>query len=604
MNSNLTIMANALKVAFLPLVLLGSMTWASAQSLDPNTTDNNQDKLEDLVSQIASDPSSNAPAKLPRALETRLLFLALAAEISAGTQSYADASDAYLSAAKIYPDEKFYEKAASYALNAKSIDRVINTSRAWIKAYPQSEVPYLHLTSALISLKQYKASTESYKNAIALADPEKKAGLIREVIRLYALTPEGLNEGPALESILLPYTQQAQTSQATWFVLGALRLENGLWDAAFEALQKLSLQQTDSAEFNYLTFNLLKNNHAPTQIWLEEQLQKNYNSALFRAYYQWQKSNVPTASLLKSLSKLASVPSPSAEVLVYSGELEADNQYWSKAKYNFLKAKNFLGTEKDAKKRQLLNEYLQLKLAEIAIVEKKWNEVMPLLNNVSDASFVEAKLKIEIQFLIASNKIQEGYDLLNSSFLPSTQKNKVWIELLEKQNQFDKALVATDRALQLDNKDAQLLFIKANLLGRLGRTKESVQLHQQLIKKDNKNSLYLNSLGFMLAEKGVELNYAMQLIRTALVISPNNFLYIDSLAWVKFKKGENKEALKLLQQAFAAEPHPEIGAHLGEVLWVMGQKNEALSVWRQSYDPIAPYDVLVKTLERFQQSMP
>jgi tetratricopeptide (TPR) repeat protein len=246
---------------------------------------------------------------------------------------------------------------------------------------------------------------------------------------------------------------------------------------------------------------------------------------------------------------------------------------------------------------------LNLKLAEVAIAQKRFNEVTPLLSSVMDVSLVESKLKIETQYLIAANKIQEAYELLNSSILPPEQKEQVWIRMLEKQNQFEKALVATEKALKTQTKDNSLLFKKASLLGQVGRTKESIQLHQQLIKKDAKNAQLLNSLGFMLAEKGIELNYAQQSIKSALLIAPNNFMYLDSLAWVKFKKGEYKEALQLLQQAFAAEPHPEIGAHLGEVLWVMGQKSEALAVWKQSYDQSAPYDVLIKTLERYKQTI-
>lgn len=597
MKSNLTIIANAIKLCLIPALVFGWGSLAQAQSSGQN---------QNIISETNSSTESVAVvnnSKVPRGLETRLLFLALAGELSAGSQNYADASDAYLRAAKTFPDEQFFEKSVNFAMNAKSIDRVITSARAWIKAYPKSEVPYLHLSSALISLKQYKASTEAYKNALALADPDNQATIIREVIRLYALTPEGLNEITSLENILLPYTKKPNTAEVTWFVLGALRLENHQLDGAFEALQNLPLLQTESSEFNYLAFNLLKNNHAPTQIWLENKLQSNFNSALFRAYYQWQRTNMPSSALLKTLNTLANTDNPPAEVLVYLGELEADYLFWSKAKTSFLKAQKNLTSEKDAKKKQLLQEYLNLKLAEIAIAQKKFNEVTPLLSSVMDVSLVESKLKVEIQYLIAINKTLDAYELLNSSILPAEQKEQVWIRMLEKQNQFEKALVATEKALKTQTKDSSLLFKKASLLGQVGRTQESIQLHQQLLKKDAKNAQLLNSLGFMLAEKGIELNYAQQSIKSALLIAPNNYMYLDSLAWVKFKKGEYKEALRLLQQAFAAEPHPEIGAHLGEVLWVMGQQSEALAVWKQSFDPSAPYDVLIKTLERYKQTI-
>lgn len=603
MKSHLTIIANAVKLCLLPALMLGFASW-TASSFAQNASSASTTVSSSVFGAESNQNSSLKVNNIPKNLEIRLMFLSMAGEISAGSQNYNDAAEAYLRAALTYPDEKFFEKSVGFAMNAKSIDQVIVASRAWIKAYPKSEMPYLHLSTALISLKQFKASTEAFKNALALTPPENQESMIREIIRLYGLTPEGLNEINSLESILAPYTKNPATAQVTWFVLGALRLENQQYDAAFEALQRLTLTENNTSEFNYLVFNLLKNNHTPTQNWLDRKLQSSYNSALFRSYYQWQRSNQASGKLFKTLNTLANTDNPHPEVLVYLGELEVDYLFWTRAKTRFLSAQKNLSLEKDAKKKQLLLEYSNLKLAEIAIAQKNFAEIPNLLATISDASFVEAKLKVEIQYLIAANQHQQAFDLLNSSFLPANQKEQVWISMLERQNQSEKALTAIEKALKTQAKDNSLLFRKASLLNQLGRTQESIQLHQQLLKKEPKNALWLNSLGFTLAEKGIELNLAQQSIKTALQIAPNNYMYLDSLAWVKFKKGEYKEALKMLQQAYAAEPHPEIGAHLGEVLWVMGQHAEALEVWQQAYDASAPYDVLVETLMRYKQTIP
>lgn len=64
--------------------------------------------------------------------------------------------------------------------------------------------------------------------------------------------------------------------------------------------------------------------------------------------------------------------------------------------------------------------------------------------------------------------------------------------------------------------------------------------------------------------------------------------------------GNREEALRLLRQAYKAQPDAEIGAHLGEVLWVSGQTDEARRVWREARQRDAGNDVLRETLARLR----
>ena len=47
---------------------------------------------------------------------------------------------------------------------------------------------------------------------------------------------------------------------------------------------------------------------------------------------------------------------------------------------------------------------------------------------------------------------------------------------------------------------------------------------------------------------------------------------MDSMGWVLYRLGRNKEALDYLQRAFALRPDAEIAAHLGEVLWATASR--------------------------------
>jgi Flp pilus assembly protein TadD len=109
-----------------------------------------------------------------------------------------------------------------------------------------------------------------------------------------------------------------------------------------------------------------------------------------------------------------------------------------------------------------------------------------------------------------------------------------------------------------------------------------------------------NALGYSLADRKLRLKEAKTLIQRALELSPGDPLITDSLGWVEFRLGNKEEATRLLRWAFRARPDAEIGAHLGEVLWVQGQREEARRIWRQAQSRDASNEVLRETLSRFK----
>jgi Flp pilus assembly protein TadD len=109
-----------------------------------------------------------------------------------------------------------------------------------------------------------------------------------------------------------------------------------------------------------------------------------------------------------------------------------------------------------------------------------------------------------------------------------------------------------------------------------------------------------NALGYSLADRGQRLPEARQLIERALQLAPGDPFITDSLGWVEFRLGNKDAALRLLRQAYASRPDTEIGAHLGEVLWALGQRDEARRIWRESKGRDAANEVLRETLARLR----
>jgi len=109
-----------------------------------------------------------------------------------------------------------------------------------------------------------------------------------------------------------------------------------------------------------------------------------------------------------------------------------------------------------------------------------------------------------------------------------------------------------------------------------------------------------NALGYSLAERNQRLPEARDLIAKAVELAPNDPFIADSLGWVEFRLGNTTQALQHLKRAYASRPDTEIAAHLGEVLWVAGQRDEARRVWREGRTRDADNEVLRETLARLQ----
>jgi Flp pilus assembly protein TadD len=109
-----------------------------------------------------------------------------------------------------------------------------------------------------------------------------------------------------------------------------------------------------------------------------------------------------------------------------------------------------------------------------------------------------------------------------------------------------------------------------------------------------------NALGYSLADRGQRLPEAKALIEKALQLSPGEPFITDSMGWVEYRMGNRKAALEYLRKAYSARPDIEIAAHLGEVLWVDGQRDEARKVLRDAQRRDAKNEVLTEMLARLK----
>ena len=148
-------------------------------------------------------------------------------------------------------------------------------------------------------------------------------------------------------------------------------------------------------------------------------------------------------------------------------------------------------------------------------------------------------------------------------------------ELRQKDAQPAAELDAFARGLAAYPDDPALLYSRALSWERRDDIPRAEADFRRILVAEPDNVNALNALGYTLADRTTRYAEALALIDRARAAEPGNAAIIDSYGWVLYRLGRNAEALVELRRAFALQKDPEIAAHLGEVLWVMDQKDEA-----------------------------
>jgi tetratricopeptide (TPR) repeat protein len=133
---------------------------------------------------------------------------------------------------------------------------------------------------------------------------------------------------------------------------------------------------------------------------------------------------------------------------------------------------------------------------------------------------------------------------------------------------------------------------------KAGMERESVRTFESLLKDRPEDASLLNALGYSLADRSQKLPRAESLIRKALQVSPDNPAFLDSLGWVRFRRGDIPGALPHLERAYRIFPDAEIASHWGELLWVSGKQAEARALWTRSLARSPESKALRATIER------
>jgi tetratricopeptide (TPR) repeat protein len=224
-------------------------------------------------------------------------------------------------------------------------------------------------------------------------------------------------------------------------------------------------------------------------------------------------------------------------------------------------------------------EYVRL-LAETYRREEQWQEGVTAIVRIQPS--LDERAQIEAEAIESEFRLRTGdprawrrlRPLLDSDQLGVAMVGLQVLQTLERWQEVDRE---SAKAIERFGEERDLLFIRAAALERLAQFDAAAELFQRLVVSEPDDANAANYLGYMWADRNVNLDEALQLIARAVALDPENSAYLDSLGWVHYRLGDYGEAERWLRRA--VDLGGDVGdgtifCHLGEVLLVSGDRDD------------------------------
>lgn len=175
--------------------------------------------------------------------------------------------------------------------------------------------------------------------------------------------------------------------------------------------------------------------------------------------------------------------------------------------------------------------------------------------------------------------------------------------LLNQAKRTDEAYALLEKAVQKYPDSPELLYDYALNAERVGNFKVMEDTLSKVIQMKPDFAAAYNALGYSFADRNIKLIEAKALIEAATKLSPEDHYIMDSLGWVYYRLGDMGHAVEQLRRAYAIQQDPEIAAHLAEVLWKQGQREEAKQILDKALSANPENEVLASTAQKLKSPL-
>jgi tetratricopeptide (TPR) repeat protein len=542
-------------------------------------------------------------------ITAELFYLLLIAEIQAAQNDPGSGFSIMLDAAKRTQHPELFRRAVDMALQSRAGNVALDASRDWAQTQPESQEPYRYQLQILLALNRPAEIGPALQNLIRLTPADQRIAVINAIPGTLSRATDKTAAYAAAQNALRAALADRSTSAAAWSALGRMSLDIKDMPGALRAMQNAAQVETGSAEVMALAIDLFENQVADAEPFIQNFLNRpaaSNDETYIRTALQYARLLIEQrrdANALAQLAQLIERQPQQAEAWLLQGIVQNQLRQTPAAKASLLQ---FLELAPNLPVEQAQRGQTQafLQLAHIAEQDKQFAQALSWLDRIEDTNQLFATQTRRAIVVGKQGRVNEARSLIQSlpDRGPEDARRKLMAEaqLLRELKRFNDAFDVFGQLVERFPEEPNYLYeqaMMAELAGNLGRME--VLLRQLIANQPDFYHAY-NALGYSLADRNIRLSEAKSLVQRALAASPNNAYILDSLGWVEFRMGNHAEALRILQQAYDIEPDAEIAAHLGEVYWVLKQREDALNIWREGLLLDANNETLQETLKRFR----
>ena len=548
------------------------------------------------------ETASPAPAQTP--LDAELFYQLLLGELNARGLEPATGYSLMLDAARKTNDPALYQRAVELAFQSRSGDAALQAARAWKQAHPTSREANRYVLQILVALNRVSESAEALKADVALADAKERNAVLAGIPRIYARVSDKKLAATVVEQALGEYLANPATGAAAWTSVGRLRLEASDNAGAVEAARRGQAANVRAEGPALLALELmdpkLPQAEPIVRRYMEGKPLPELRMGYARALLDAQRYTEAARQLQVVTAEKPDYP----EAWLVQGTLQLQDNQDAAAEASLKRYLELAQAQRTGEERNRGMAQAYLSLSRIAEKRKDYALAGAWLDKIENTQDLVAAQHRRASILARQGKLDEARKLLRGlpDRTPADARTKLLaeVQLLRDHKQFKAAFDLLGQAAAKPPFDADLVYDQAMLAEKMNNLPEMERLLRQVIAAKPDYHHAYNALGYSLAERNLRLPEAKELIQKALTFAPGDPFISDSLAWVEFRMGNKAEALRILDTAYKARPDADIAAHLGEVLWSLGQRDRAQAIWKEGLLLNSENDTLQETLKRLR----
>lgn len=518
-------------------------------------------------------------------------YALLVAEMAGQRQLFDLALGNYLLEAHRTQDPAVTARATQIAQYIGADQAALDAATLWVKLDSDNPQGQIALSQELVKAARFSESVIHLQKALD-NNPDVSMSFI-------SLQGSNMTEGSRelwLEA-LTPLTQHYSKNQALLFNIASLHQQQSNNETALaiaEQLLELNIKFYPAWNLKARLQSIMGNNAGAldTANLALERFENDKAFTLLKARLLIKNKDIPSAR--DAFSEIAAAYPRDAHVLLPLALTHLELNEHEEAKATLQKLLNLHQMENEANyylgRIAQHNKELDIALSHYQAM-KSGREFLAAQNGIVQIHMLQNNLEAALNHIrkmrVEDNKHRQAYFLME-------------VELLNRSKQYDDSMLVLNDALEAYPDNTDLRYSRAMVSEKLGNISQLELDLGHIIEKNPKNATALNALGYTLADHTDRLDEALSLIKQAQALAPKDPAIIDSLGWVYYRMGRIEESLKLLEQAYKVFPDPEVAAHLGEVLWQLGEHDKARDIWQQGLKKQPTNKIIQDTLDRLQ----